>query len=75
MLPSPYREQALNNAKSFYRNGSFCTINENRTSLRSAISEAFSWGDSIQGDMYWADVARKYPIESYRSIPVYSIFN
>lgn len=46
-LPEPYRTQALTNARPD-------RLTIKRTSITSAIDNAFSWSDSQEGHVYWS---------------------
>lgn len=52
-LPEPYRTQALENA-------SWKRLNRNVALQYIALSRAFSWALSTQGDKYWRDLYEKF---------------
>jgi len=57
-MPEPYRTQALNE---FERQG---WINMPSFSMVNALSAAFDWGDSPQGEDYWIAIYEHYNAES-----------
>lgn len=61
MFPEPYRQQAIENYKQcfprhFKDSNSEQTLYEN---VCIALTEAFSWNDTPQGDIYWIDFHNK----------------
>lgn len=56
-LPSPYKQQALNNM-------AMHNMNERAGSSWEALNIGFSWASSIEGHDYWWDYYRKLKEES-----------
>lgn len=61
-LPSPYKEEAIENMEKYGMSGTFDRV---APTASEAIDRAFVWADTPQGHSYWNKVYMKFTDEQF----------